>query len=380
MAVTNGAIILGGHVQALGIIRILGRTGVHTIIIDKTRKNIARHSRFCNAFFKSSDDDLLSLLLYLGNEKEYNKWVIFPTNDYHVKLLSINKQELEKYYIISTDKWEVVRIFYNKRYTYKLAEQVKIPFPKTLFPTSENDLSIMDISFPCIIKPAIMHDFYRKTRRKVFLCKNYTELLLYYRKALTIIPAKEIIIQEVIPGSGKNQFSVCFLFLNGETIVSLTACRMRQHPIYFGNATTYAETIEIPEIKNYAEAILTETNYNGLCEVEFKFDERDGQYKFLEVNARTWKWHSIANKSGSPFLKTYFDFLNGEDVNPVIGFHNASFVHWLTDLPVRLKMFLKGDKLWKRKIQPCESAVWARDDIKPWIFEKLYLLNLVLYR
>ncbi len=52
-----------------------------------------------------------------------------------------------------------------------------------------------------------MFDFYSKTGRKVFLGRSRTELKAAYEKALQIIPASEIIIQEVIPGDGSNQFS-----------------------------------------------------------------------------------------------------------------------------------------------------------------------------
>lgn len=375
-----GIIVLGGHIQALGILRILGRENIPGIVIDNTNKNLARHSKFCKAFFCVKDDDLLSFLSKLAEVSNYYKWVVFPTNDFHVQLLSYNKNVLEKHYSISVDNWGVIEKFYNKRKTYQLAATLDIPIPKTWYPASQNELDQIRVDFPCIIKPAVMLNFYRKVKRKVFICNNYRELLSQYKRALEVIPEEEIIIQEIIPGPTKNQFSACFLFLDGRSYVYLTACRMRQHPIDFGNATTYAETVDIPEIKKYAELILRESKYNGLCEVEFKKDDRDGIYKFLEVNSRTWKWHSIANKADTPFLITYFNYLNGGKITPQAGFKAASFVHFLTDFPIRLKLLFKSYDFWNRKINPCENAVWSDDDIKPWFFEKLYLINFVINR
>jgi len=373
VAATNGAIVLGGHIQALGIIRILGRLGIKSIIIDKTRNNITRHSRFCSGFYKSKDSNLLSLLFKLGFEKKFNKWIIFPTNDFHVKLLSINKGKLEEYFIVSTDNWEVVRNFYNKCYTYELVGKLKIPFPETWFPKSEKDLTDISVSYPCLIKPAVMHDFYSKTKKKVLVCHSEQELYTQYRKAAKIVPSEEILIQEIIPGGSKNQVSACFLFLKGEKFIYLTASRMRQHPTDFGNATTYAETIRVKEIIDYAISILKAVNYNGLCEVEFKKDERDGLYKLLEVNPRTWKWHSIANKTDTPFIECFFNFLNGRSIDYTDGFKDASFLHRLTDFPVRLKLLLKGYPYWNKKAWPCEYAVWSKDDILPSVFEIVYL-------
>lgn len=94
--------------------------------------------------------------------------------------------------------------------------------------------------------------------------------------------------------------------IDGRSYVKLTACRMRQHPIDFGNATTYAEVSDSPEPVVYAEKLLAAAGYSGLCEVEFKRDARDGTFKLLEVNPRTWKWHAIADKAGTPFIPLWF--------------------------------------------------------------------------
>ncbi len=376
----KGAIILGGHIQALGIVRILGRLGIKCLIVDNTKKNIARHSSYCSGFIHSLDENLLSTLIKIGVEKEIHKWVIFPTNDYHVKVISQNKSLLEKYFSISTDYWNVVINFYNKCHTYRLAEKIGIPFPKTWFPLSVYDLSSMNISFPCIIKPAVMHEFYKKLKKKVFYCKDFDDLLNNYQKSLAIIPSEEIIVQEIIPGPSKNQYSACFLYLDGETKISLTACRMRQHPIDFGNATTYAETVDLPLLVDYGERILKEVAYNGLCEIEFKFDDRDNQFKFLEVNPRSWKWHSIANKTNTPFFENYFKYLCGQNIDATKEFRQASFYHFLTDFPISFILLLKGYTYWNRRLKPIENAVWAKDDGKPWFYEKFYLIYLFFSR
>jgi D-aspartate ligase len=375
-----GIVVLGGHVQALGILRILGRLGINGVIVDNTSKNISRHSTFCKASFVVPDKKLLSFLVQLGQSGKFEGWVIFPTNDFHVQLLSKEKIELERFFLVSTDRWDAIRLFYNKRLTYNLANELAVPIAKTLFPSAASDLSGMDLTFPCIIKPAVMYDFYKQVKSKVFVCNNPDELMANYHRALQYIPAEEIIVQEIIQGPGRNQFSACFLFLNGKNMLSLTACRMRQHPLDFGNATTYAEIVDLPELIETGERILRAAGYNGLCEVEFKKDDRDGVYKFLEVNTRTWKWHAIAEKAGVPFLSYFYNHLTGKSITPRTGQQPASFRHALTDWPVQLQLFFKGYDNAFRKQKPLVKAVWAKDDIKPWVFEKLYLFYLLKSR
>ena len=375
-----GVIVLGGHVQALGIIRAFGRLGIKSVIIENTPKNISRHSKYCSKHYVVSDDKLLSFLRKLGNDNQYKNWLIFPTNDFHVKILSQNKKNLEQYFKVTTDEWQTIKLFYNKKESYRLAKKLNIPIAKTFFPKNETDLEQIDISYPCIVKPAVMYDFLNQVKKKVFVCKNQNELIQNYRKACSLIPPDEVIIQNIIKGPSNNQFSACFLFLNGEAYVSLTATRMRQHPLDFGNATTYAETVDIPTLKEYAQKILKASNYNGICEVEFKKDETDGEYKFLEVNTRTWKWHAIAKKAGTPFLETYYDYLNGESIKKNNGQKHASFRHSLTDIYVQLQLLLKGHSYALRKKSPTVKAVLNVKDIKPWLFEKFYLFYLIKSR
>lgn len=376
----KGIIVLGGHVQALGITRILGKLEYPIIIIDQTRYNLARHSKYCSDFYQVENDRILETLIMWMDEEKFKNYVLLPTNDFHVELLSKNKDQLQSNYVVGTDDWKSVSIFYNKISTYKLAGEVGIPIAKTIYPISEADLSQIDIEFPCIIKPAVMHSFHAQTKRKVFVCEDENSLKENYRLAQNYIPKEEIIIQEIIQGPSKNQHSSAFLFLNGKAYVHLVACRMRQHPLDFGNATTYAETVDIPLLKENGEKLLTAANYNGICEVEFKLDDRDNQFKFLEVNTRTWKWHTIANKAKTPFLAQYVAFLYGNEIQPVNTYEKASFFHLITDYPMRLKLLLKRQNYWNRRIKNSESAVFAKDDIKPWIMEKIYLPYLIAKR
>lgn len=375
----KGVIILGGHVQGLGIIRIFGKNNIPCVILDNTDINIAKHSNYCNAFYKYDENYLLDFLLELGEKDEYKDWLLMPTNDLQVKVLSQNKRELGKYFKVSTDNWQNVETFYNKRLTYKMAQDIGVEIPQSWFPNSISELKELNPTLPCIIKPAIMQNFYKKAKKKVFVCNNKDELVHNYNKAINIIQNNEIIVQEIIPGSSENQFSACFLFNRNEALVQFVGKRKRQHPIDFGNATTYAETVNNNELLTIAEKILKNVNYSGLCEVEFKYDERDKKYKFLEVNPRTWKWHVISEKAGSPFLMSLYDLIYNEKPIVKLTWEDAAFKHLTTDLPTIFKLILKG-KFVKSKIKNIQYAVWNKEDLKPAFFELLYLPYLIMKR
>ena len=375
----KGIIVLGGHVQGLGIIRIFGKNNISCILLDNNKINIARHSKYCNSFYKYDEDCLLNFLLELGKSNKYTDWLLMPTNDLQVKTLSQNKKELEKYFKVSSDNWQNVETFYNKRITYKLAKDIGIDIPQTWFPNSISDVIELNLPFPCIIKPAVVQNFYKKAKKKVFVCNNKNELIDNYKKAVNIIHNNEIIVQEIIPGSSENQFSACFIFNRNKPLVQFVAKRKRQHPIDFGNATTYAETVNNNELLTIAEKILKQVKYNGICEVEFKFDERDRKYKFLEVNPRTWKWHAISEKSFSPFLMSLYNLIYNNKPTAKLTWSNAAFQHLTTDLPIIFELFLKGG-FKKSEIKNIQYAVWDIKDLKPAFFELLYLPYLIIKR
>jgi predicted ATP-grasp superfamily ATP-dependent carboligase len=375
----KGVIVLGGHIQALGIVRIMGRQGLPVIVIANTRFSLARHSRYCTGFFRVENERITDFLLDLGRKGLCGQWTIFPTDDHQVNLLSVNRDRLSEYFIISTCRREAVQKFYDKKETYMLAGKLGIPIPGTWFPGGEDDLE-QGMKYPVIIKPSVMHVFYRAFRRKVFVCRNHEELLAAYRKTVSRIEPSQVIIQEIIGGGGENQFSAGVLFLNDRIVMSLTVCRLRQHPPDFGNATTYAEVADIPLLTEFADRLLRAAGFNGICEVEFKLDPSDGQYKLLEVNPRTWKWHALADRAGLPMLETFYRSLNGSTVGGDLKASPASYWHFLTDMAVVPRLLFSGRAAVIRLRKPVENAVWAGDDILPWLFEKLYLPFLVFAR
>lgn len=374
-----GVIVIGGHVQGLGITRIFGKNNISVILLDDTATNLTRHSRYCKQFIKYPKDKLLEILLSLKEEGKYNNWLLMPTNDMHVGILGDNKLELSKHYKVSTTDKEVLAYFFNKRNTYRLASELDISIPNTWTPDTWEDVAKLDLIYPCIIKPAVMHTFYSQIKKKVFVCNNTAELEENYNRAIALIPNNEIIIQDIIPGNSEHQYSICFMFDGDKPLVTLSARRARQHPPDFGNATTYAETVDIPELVISAQKILKETNFTGVCEVEFKFDTRDNTYKFLEVNPRTWKWHTLAEKSNSPILMSLYNYIYNLEPITKNNQEDATFRHLITDIPTILKMKLSKIKYPKTK-RNVKYAVWDKNDLMPAFFELLYLPYFIVRR
>jgi D-aspartate ligase len=341
-----GAIIIGGDFQGLGSLRSLGRHRIPTYLLDHDLC-ISKFSKYAKRYKKCprarDEARLTDFLIELARKENLEGWVIFPNDDETVRFLSRNKEQLEEYYRVSTPSWDIVRLAYEKRLTYQLAEKAGIAIPKTFYPNNVEELAQLDLEFPVIIKPSVKEPFYSQTKRKAILINDRQQLRDEFSKAVSFINSSSgLIIQEFIPGGPNCLFSVGSLFKQGEFLGKVVARRTRQHPMDFGHATTYAETMDIPELEESAKVILDTMGYYGLSEVEFMLDTRDRKYKMIEVNARTWGWHTLALGAGVdlPYL-LYLDML-GEEVIQNGSNKDAKWIRLATDIPTAAGEILKG--------------------------------------
>lgn len=361
----------------LGIIRSLWQEGIPTVLLDH-ELCIARFSNQKKAFykcpsFKESENELAGFLEDLARRENMNGWVVYPTNDEAVYFLARNRDRLGEFFRVSVPDWPVVELFYDKRKTDEVAGNLGIPTPKTWFPKTVDDAGELDIEFPVIIKPAIRDDFYPATKKKAILVNNREELLREFKDACRVVDPSELMIQDLIPGGPENLYSFCPFFKDGQTFARVVGRRTRQHPMDFGHASTFVETVDIPELEEMGSKLLSAVGYQGICEVEFKYDKRDGTYKLLEVNTRAWGWHKIGLSAGVNFSYMLYQDLLGEDI-PVI--HDAKPAKWLrlaTDMPTAIKEFRKGRLSFKEYISSLrgkkEYAIFSWRDPLPFFIE-----------
>lgn len=381
----SGAVILGGDFQGLGIARNLSQHGVPVAILDHNFC-IGRFSRCTTRYFRSpplaDPESLVQFLLRLG-EKEFRRWVLFPTSDAAVKILAVNRDALLPYYLVPTPPWEITQYAYDKRLTHRLATDAGIAVPKTLFPSCRAELDSMAMDFPVILKPSVIANFFPIAQKKALRANNRKELIERYDYMASIIDPSEIMIQELIEGGPKNLYSFCSLFADGEVKAKIMARRLRQHPMDFGSATTFAVTCDIPLLQEMATRFLQKMRYEGLSEVEFMFDEKEYRFKLLEMNARTWGWHTLGAKAGVNFSLLLFRHLHNQEVRVDSFESGVKWVRELTDIPTALKEFARrrlriGDYLKSIKGRK-ELAVFSGSDPLPFLAE-LFLAPVMWYR
>jgi D-aspartate ligase len=327
-----GAIVLGGNFVGLGIVRSLAAHGIPTWVFAADRStSLAQFSRYTTRFVETKAS-IVDALLSEGRKHQLNGWVLFPVVDEYVEALSANRELLSSIYRVTTAPPEVTRFALDKRLTYQRANELGVAAPWTAVANSLAEIEAESIPYPVILKPAINHHFFPQTNIKALPVENPAQLQRAFAQMSKYISPDEILVQERIPGSGENQFSFCAVCKDGHAYASLVAQRRRQYPVEFGNASTFVQTTDQPIVEAAGRQFLESIGFDGMAEVEFKFDPRDGKYKILDVNPRPWGWHALGKAAGMDFPYLLWRQAVGLPVTPVNTHHRAAWIREITDV------------------------------------------------
>jgi predicted ATP-grasp superfamily ATP-dependent carboligase len=320
-----------------------------------------------------AEAEQVSFLTRLAMEAGLKRWVLFPTDDEAVGLVGRNHECLSAHFHLTTQPWALLSQVCDKRKLHQLAEKIGIAYPWTFLATSRKDLAALKCAFPVIVKPAIRENVNQLTIDKAWRADNPDALLALYDKATVCNSADHVMIQELIPGGGEEQFSFAAVCCDGRAVNWLAARRARQYPMDFGRFSTYVETIDEPQVVEPAIRLLKEIGLSGLVEVEFKRDPRDGRFKILDVNPRVWGWQTLGAKAGVDFAWAAFQVAMGKPVPEARGRPGVRWFRMTADLPIVVsEMFhrrLSLREYLKSLREPIQFSVFARDDPLPGLLE-----------
>lgn len=381
MSRAPGAIVVSGDYQGLGIVRSLGRQGIEVVVIDDEH-SIGRYSRYAVGSYRfgelRTDEQIVGALLSVAERRDVEGWVVYPTREETVAALSRHREQLSERFRIPTPDWSVTRFAWDKRNTYARAAELNIPTPRTWRISSEDELDTVDGEPPYVIKPAIKEHFFYATKCKAWRANSRDELIQRFRAAAMLVGTEEVVVQELIPGDGHAQVAYCAMFKHGRPVASMLVNRLRQHPVEFGRASTFVRTIEAPEVEEASIRFLRSIDYYGLVELEYKYDRRDGLPKLLDVNARTWGYHSLGPRAGVDFpYLLYADQIGLPVPDGLEALPGISWVRLATDVPTAAAELVRRRLDWRAYLRSLRvldvESVFTPDDLGPG-FAELALL------
>jgi predicted ATP-grasp superfamily ATP-dependent carboligase len=235
-----------------------------------------------------------------------------------------------------------------------------------------------------VVKPAIKERFVYATKAKAWRADSREQLVELFTRASGLVDDGEVMIQELIPGDGRHQFAYCAFFKDGQAVGKMVARRSRQHPPEFGKASTFVETVDLPELEALSERFLRAIDYYGLVELEYKRDPRDGRFRLLDVNARTWGYHSLGPRAGVDFPSLLFDDQLDAPAAPCRTQAGVGWIRLATDLPTAAVEILGGRSALRDYVRSLRridtEAVFTRDDPLPGLVECVLIPYLAVKR
>lgn len=370
-----GALVLGGSHGALAVARSLGRHDIPVWFASDDNR-LARLSRFVRKGLSWPGPNAAGaadFLLELGRRHNLRGWVLIPCADEEARLISQNHAALSQMFRVRTPPWEMMRWAYDKHRMNDRAAELGLDLPRSLSAGSRADLLNADLRFPVILKPAVKHAGNAFTLAKAWRAGDRAALLALYDDAAALVGADAVVVQELIPGRGAAQFSYAALWDRGRPLASLTARRSRQYPIEFGYTSTFVETIARADVEQAACRFLESLGYDGLVEVEFKHDARDGGLKLLDVNARVWTWIALGGRAGVDFPHLFWRLAMGEALPSARGAPGVGWMHASRDIVAACQEIAAGylaprDYLASLR-GPLQFAAVAADDPLPGVLD-----------
>jgi predicted ATP-grasp superfamily ATP-dependent carboligase len=301
--------------------------------------------------------------------------VVIPTRDDEAEHLSLLRGKLGPHVRIAVSDPPTVRLCLEKQDTYRFAEEMGIPCPRTLHIGVGEHIPdrFDDYLMPCLVKPVRNCDFYMNFgRRKAFVCYDVNDVR---RKLdLSLKAGFDMMVQELIPGADDTLWE--YITCNGpdgRRLMEIISRKLCQNPPEFGvGCIRRSEKNE--KVIDYSRRLFDKLGYCGIGETEFKYDQRDGLYKLLEINPRCVMPISLPVKCGLDMPSALYHAYAGNHDNQVDK-PMPENVYWLHGGGVMraalnpnragrwryLLMFLHG------MIKPHCWAVWHwRDPLPAW--------------
>lgn len=215
----------------------------------------------------------------------------------------MGSQDWSKYPVEISDKFQCAKLL-------RRSLPLNVPHTEVVTPTTDIDA----FALPVIIKPVrkdYSQSFYRAhgglKARKLGSRAEALAVLTDCKKDGSLL------IQEYIPFSGKYEEIPFYLYADAQSNVRIAATGIKEHlqPAPFGTATVLRLSYHA-ELLPLAQAVALALRWRGPLMIEFIKDNRDGEWKVIEINTRPWLFHRFYTRHGLDFVGTFLKDLSGD--------------------------------------------------------------------
>lgn len=318
-------LIIGSDVNAYYMARCTHEAyNKKAYMIIKDKLAYTTHSRIINHIYNDSiwdESSFVDAVNSFAKKHSNKKIVVISSNETYAQFLVKNKHEFSPNVLFNYPDINIFEALINKEKFYKTFSKSNLAFPKTLYvKPNEFNHKLIDFQYPIIVKPAnvVLYNHISFTgKKKIYKVENFDQLLDVMDNIKNSNYNDTMIIQEYIPGDDSYLFdSVVYSDKNGEVkLVSFAQIGLQEHnPSMVGNAAVVINgynsfKIDTSSIVEDIKEFMNHISYRGFAEFDLKYDERDGKFKVLEINARQGRCSFYITPLGYNLVKILVDDL-----------------------------------------------------------------------
>lgn len=364
-------LVFGSSLTAIGVIRTLGRVGIPSFSVCSSPGMIARSRWYRPLPELTGTDPQPPDLVKLLDNLSIQKAVLMPCADDWAEAIAQLPDRLKDRFPASISPAHIIAMMVDKWHFAEMLQRENIPHPRTMVLQSlEETEALPDSHFTgAFLKPLDSLSFTRRNQVKAFLINDKANAVAIMtgaqQKGHNEFP---IMLQEYIPGPPTNHYFVDgFVDREGTIQTLFPRRRLRMFPPLLGNSTLM-ESVPLDQVKGATESLRkmwSALPFRGIFSAEFKYDDRDGLFKILEVNARPWWYIEFATRAGVDVCSLAYRDALGMSVAPIDTYHIGRRCVYL---PKDYKAFRNAPGslfTWLRSIAGADGAVFAWDDPGP---------------
>ena len=385
-------VILGGDITAYSLIRsFYEEYQVKSLAVNMSQGGPVVMSKMCDSlYYENLDtvDVLLPTLMEIG--KKYSKdkkLIVLGCGDWYVRMLIENKAMLSQYYVIPYIDEELMNRIVRKDKFYEIMEELHIPYPKTfVYDCKEKTSLTFDFEYPIIAKTAdsaLYHYAEFEGKKKVFCFDNKEQLEEMLENLGKSSYDYKFLIQDRIPGDDSGmRILTCYCDRNSDVrFAAFGHTLLEEHtPSALGNPCAIINEVDMTVVEQ-AQRFLKHIGYVGYANFDLKYDPRDGEYKFFEINIRLGRSNYYITASGFNAVKYLVDdYIYHKEFE---GLTVADHEHLFTFVPKYvIKKFVHDDELRARALRlykkhEVSNPIYYKPDmtLKRRVYVLLYSLN-----
>lgn len=289
-------LLFGGDINVYSVARAFHEAyGIKSICYGKFASGPAYGSAIIDYRVCPNNEDAATFrenVKTVASEFSHKTILVIGCGDSYVKLAAENKESFPENCVAATVSGEMINTLINKEKFYALCDRYGIDHPGTfVYQRSMGRNFQLPFQPPFICKPSNGVAYWEHPfpgNEKVFLCHDRAQLEAVLDKVYNAGYPDTMIIQDFVPGDDTfMRVLTCYSDGHGKVkLMCLGHVLLEEHtPHGIGNhAVILTEVNE--EVCEKAKAFLEDIGYVGFSNFDIKYDQRDGKYKFFEINCR----------------------------------------------------------------------------------------------